>query len=356
MKNIYLQISERQAADVSMALATITATVGSAPQKPGCSALFDQTGLLSGTIGGGILEAKVQEIAKTAMITRESGLHRFMLNNDISQQEEAICGGQVEVLLDTAISEHNHVFNAIRQSLLKRIPGIMVTRVTALPGAQVSIHRAWVTRDVKPAVPPDHLPYLEPVIHRMLSDGTAADYHEISIPIGEQNIRYFLDPVLPLPRLVIAGAGHIGKALAHLGNLLDFEVIVIDERSDYANADKIPDAGRHIVDHIGRAMQSIDIAPETYIVIVTRGHKSDADALRACIGSRAAYIGMIGSAKKIALMRENFIQEGMATHDQWEAIYAPVGLDIHSKTVQEIAVSIAAQLVQVRNQKIPVYA
>jgi len=356
MKNIYLQVSERQAADFPMALATITGTIGSTPQKPGCSALFDQAGLLSGTVGGGILEAKVQEIAKTAMISRESGLHHFMLNNDISQQEEAICGGQVEVLLDATICEHIHVFDEIEQSLLKRIPGILVTRVTNLAGTQVSIHRAWVTRDEKHAISPDHLPYLEPVIHSIFSDGLSVDYREIIIPAGAQEIRYFLEPVLPLPRLVIAGAGHIGKALAHLGNLLDFEVVVIDERADYANTDNIPDADHHVVNDIGRTMQSLDITPDTYIAIVTRGHKNDADALKACIGSGAAYVGMIGSARKIALMRKSFIGEGIATQAQWESIYAPIGLDIHSKTVQEIAVSIASQLIQVRNQKVSAHA
>ena len=85
-------------------------------------------------------------------------------------------------------------------------------------------------------------------------------------------------------------------------------------------------------------------------MIVTRGHRHDGQALRGCLGSRAAYIGMIGSKRKIELMRQQFLKEGWATEEQWSRIYAPIGIDIGSQTVEEIAVSIAAQLVHVRSQ------
>jgi xanthine dehydrogenase accessory factor len=102
----------------------------------------------------------------------------------------------------------------------------------------------------------------------------------------------------------------------------------------------------------GSALQEMEIGPDTYIVIVTRGHTHDGEALRACINSNAAYIGMIGSKHKVETIKNQFLEEGWATLDQWSAIYAPIGLDIGSKTVQEIAISIAAQLIEVRNQKI----
>lgn len=356
MRNIYLQIPDIQPADHPFTLVTIIGTIGSTPQKPGCSALINQAGLISGTIGGGILEAKVQEIAKKALLSKESGYHHFMLNNDISQQEEAICGGQVDILLDAEPGDHNHVFDQVRQSMAKRIPGILVTQVTAMASTKIRIHRNWVCKDEKYTISAGHLSYLEPLIKDMLSDLKASGYREVVIPVGGTKVQYFLEPVFPFPRLVIAGAGHIGKALAHLGNLLEFEVMVLDNRADYANPDNIPDADQILVDDIGHTMQTMQITPDTYIVIVTQGHKDDANALRSCIDSKAAYIGMIGSAKKIALMRNNFIAEGYATSELWNTIHAPVGLDIHSETVQEIAVSIAAQLIQVRNQKMVVHA
>jgi CTP:molybdopterin cytidylyltransferase MocA len=161
----------------------------------------------------------------------------------------------------------------------------------------------------------------------------------------------FFEPIFPLPGLIIAGAGHIGRALAHLANLLDFEVTVIDDRSEYANSQNIPDADHLVVDNIGKALQGMTRSPDTYIVIVTRGHKDDGEALRACLDADVAYIGMIGSKRKIRLMRDEFISQGWATESQLDRVYAPVGLEIGSKTVQEIAISISAQLVQIRHQR-----
>ncbi len=170
------------------------------------------------------------------------------------------------------------------------------------------------------------------------------------LPEDGQEIWAFLEPQAPLPRLVIAGAGHIGQALSGLGSLLDFEVTVIDDRSDFASRDRFPEADALIVEDIGRAIQELPLGPDSYVVIVTRGHARDADALRASIGRGAAYIGMIGSKRKVALMRENFVRNGWAKESDLDLVHSPVGLQIGSKTVGEIAVSIAAELVLVRSR------
>ena len=106
----------------------------------------------------------------------------------------------------------------------------------------------------------------------------------------------------------------------------------------------------HILE-LGHAIRDLKKSDNTYVVIVTRGHKDDAEALKPCIGSGVTYIGMIGSKNKIATMRSSFIEKGWSSAAQWEKIYAPIGLEIKSKTVEEIAVSIAAQLILVRNSR-----
>ena len=133
--------------------------------------------------------------------------------------------------------------------------------------------------------------------------------------------------------------------------MLEFEITVIDDRPEYSNKEKNPDADQIIVENIGKAIRKIPKTPETYIVIVTPGHKNDADALRQCIDSEVAYIGMIGSKRKISLMRKKFLEEEWATPSQFDRIHAPIGVEIQSKTVQEIAVSICAQLILIRHQK-----
>ncbi|MCX6253937.1 MAG: XdhC/CoxI family protein [Bacteroidia bacterium] len=353
MKNIYLQILDQQSDNTPLVLATVTRTNGSTPQKPGSSALFGRKGLVYGTVGGGIVEGKVQKIAMEAILSKESGHFQFNLANDISNTEEAICGGQISVLVDANINNYISVFEQVKQSMTNRIPGVLITMVTGFTKKKVLINRYWMSETYKPSIPVEFIEKIEPVVMSLLSAGNPSDFREmeLSIPDEEPSSLFFLETVFPAPQLVIAGAGHIGKVLAHLGSRLDFEVTVIDDRPEYANSENIPDADHIIVKDIGEAMREFKKLSETYVVIVTRGHKDDAAALKPCIGSDLAYTGMIGSKNKIATMRMNFIENGWATGKQWEEIHAPVGLEIKSKTVEEIAVSIAAQLVLVRNSK-----
>jgi len=353
MKNIYLQILKHFTDISPLILATVTKTIGSTPQKPGSSALFGQKGLISGTVGGGIVEAKVQQIVRDAILTKESGHFQFNLANDISDTEEAICGGQISVLVDANLNNHISVFEQVKQSMDDRIPGVLITMVTGFTEKTVLINRYWMSEKLKPPMPVEFIEKIEPVVMTILSNGDAQNYSELelAIPGQEPSSLFFLEPVFPAEQLIIAGAGHIGRALAHLGNILDFEVTVIDDRPEYANSENIPDASHIIVKDIGEAVKQIEKRSDTYVVIVTRGHKDDAAALKPCIGSGFAYTGMIGSIKKIAAMRMNFIENRWATAEQWDAIYAPVGLNIKSQTVEEIAISIAAQVVLVRNSK-----
>ncbi len=129
----------------------------------------------------------------------------------------------------------------------------------------------------------------------------------------------FVEPVLPLPRLIIAGAGHVGKAVARLGRLLDFSVTVIDDRPEFADVKNVPDADEIVAGDIGEAVRAVEDSPDNYFVIVTRGHQKDAEALRAALGRGAAYVGMIGSKRKIELMHCEFLESGWATGAEWDA-------------------------------------
>jgi xanthine dehydrogenase accessory factor len=352
MKNIYQQILDRKN-DSPLILATVTRTSGSTPQKPGSSALFDKDGLVYGTVGGGIVEGKVQKIATDATRSKESGHFHFNLANDITMTEDAICGGQISVLVDADPVRDLPLFELITKSLSDHIPGVLVTMVYGIAEKPVLIDRYWMSEVYTPSIPAVFIEKISPVVKNLISAANPLDYKVLELEnAGEEfQSHCFLEPIFPSDQLVIAGAGHIGKALAHIGRLLDFEITVIDDRQEYANYDNIPDAGHIIVKSIGEAMQELKKSNDTYVVIVTRGHKDDAAALKPCIGSGLAYTGMIGSKNKIESMRMNFLENGWATPDQWEEIHAPVGLDIKSQTVEEIAVSIAAQLVLVRNSK-----
>lgn len=351
MENIYFQVLKLHSEKVPLVLATVTHTIGSTPQKPGSSAIFGKSGLISGTIGGGIVEGKVEKIAIGSIKSKKSGYYTFNLANDISKKEEAICGGQINILVDANLSNSITVFEILKKSIEKRTPGVLITMVTRFDENIVLINRYWMSSYDKPELPQEFAEKIEPIVTEILESGNQDNYREIEISVtGEEpSSVFFLEPVFPLPQLIIAGAGHIGKSLAHLGSLLGFEVTVIDDRQEYANSENIPDASHIIVDDIGRAMSEVKKSADTYVVIVSRGHKDDAAALKECIGKNLAYTGMIGSRNKIAAMRKDFLENGWATDEQWSKIFAPVGIDIKSQTVEEIAVSIAAQLVYVRN-------
>jgi len=353
MKNIYMQLLDHQSDISKLVLATVVRTIGSTPQKPGSSALFDLKGLKGGTVGGGVVEGRVQKHAIEAILSKKSGHFRFNLANDISNKEEAICGGQIDVLIDANLNNSLSIFQQVKKSIENRIPGVLITMVTRFSDETVLINRYWMNDTFKPGMPEEFIVRIEPVVKNMLSEGNPSDYRELELTIQDEepSSLFFLEPIFPPALLVIAGAGHIGKALAHLAKRLDFEVTVIDDRSEYANSENIPEADHILVKNIGEAFQELKKSDDTYVVIVTRGHKDDAAALKPCISSDLAYIGMIGSRNKIAAMRVRFLDDKWTTADQWDRIHAPVGLDIKSQTVEEIAISIAAQLVMVRNGK-----
>jgi xanthine dehydrogenase accessory factor len=353
MKNIYIQIPDLLYTHSGIVLATVTRSYGSTPQKPGSSALFDKNGIIAGTVGGGIVEGKVQRIAHEALLSKRSGHFRFDLANDISNIEEAICGGEISVLVDANLSNNISVFNQLKQSVLNRVPGALITMVTTFDEKTVLINRYWMTDDKVPEIPVEFLAEITLVVRELLSSDNSSEFRELELSVNDEEPAslFFIEPVFPPYHLVIAGAGHIGKALAHLGSLIGFEVTVIDDRPEYASKDNIPDADHVIVKDIGIALNELKKEKDTYVVIVTRGHKDDAIALKPCLGSNLAYTGMIGSKNKVAAMRKSFIDNVWATNEQWDEIYAPVGLDIESRTVEEIALSIAAQLVLVKNSR-----
>ena len=342
VKNIFNNLS-REITSRPLALATILETRGSAPQVPGASAIFSTDGLLAGTLGGGVLEGDATAKSLNAIEDGSSFLYHFGLNEDINSTEGAICGGTATILVDANPDKDKKIFTRLDESLSENKSGILATIITKQD--KVKIDRLWVEEEtIKENKQLGDLSELRDECLSCLEKKLCV-YLSVS-----NDTSVFLQPVYPLSKLIIAGAGHIGKALASMGSQLDFEVTIIDDRLEYGNSNNIPSADNIIVKPIGIALNEIPKTKDTYIVIVTRGHRDDSEALKACIHSNVPYIGMIGSKNKIQLMRDNFISKSWATKSDLDRIHAPIGLEIGSKTVQEIAVSISAQLIQIRSQ------
>ena len=162
----------------------------------------------------------------------------------------------------------------------------------------------------------------------------------------------YIEPVKQDPALYIVGAGHIAYQLASLAHNVGFRVHVIDDREKFANRERFPDAQEIVVDSIPDWLQRTALPSSSYAVIVTRGHRHDLDALRALVPRNIHYIGLIGSRAKIAKIFEVLDNEGIPS-DQLQRVHAPIGLDIGAVTPQEIAVSIASELIAVKQGKMP---
>ncbi len=162
----------------------------------------------------------------------------------------------------------------------------------------------------------------------------------------------YIEPVIPEPRLVILGAGHVGKALSKIARFSGFKVTVVDDRAEYANRTLLPDADEIFVAAFEDTFKKVVADRSTYIVIATRGHNHDLDALKAALGTDAHYVGLMGSRRKKALIFKSLENQGFSGKDIGRVII-PVGLPIKSVTPEEIAVSIMAQIIQQRREHGP---
>jgi xanthine dehydrogenase accessory factor len=351
-KNNYSILSNLFETHVPCVVATVIESHGSTPQKPGSTAVFGSSGVLAGTVGGGMVEHSIQQISEAALKSKISAIYNFSLNHEVSDAEGSICGGGMKVLVDSHPERHKMVFDSITKSLKERQPGVLVTIARKNETENILIERYWAVKNHE-GLPPDiYNQEVSRLIRKMFDPSIPDDFRMVEYAgISEkEKVQIFLQSVTPLPRLVIAGAGHVGKALSGLGKFLDFEVTVWDSRKEYATRENLPDADYIMNGSVDDSFSSYKADKNTYIVLVTTGHKQDMEVLKHLIDTDAGYIGMIGSRKKVILVRDKFLKEGWATKEQWDKLYTPVGIDIHSETVEEIAVSIAAELVMVRHQ------
>jgi xanthine dehydrogenase accessory factor len=173
------------------------------------------------------------------------------------------------------------------------------------------------------------------------------DLKDIGMTCGG-GMSVFIEPLVPAPHLLIFGAGHIGACLAQIGKMLEFNVTVVDSRPEFANADRLPWADTVIAGEYATAIDKVAFNDRTYAVILTHKHTHDFEVLEMCVNKKYCYLGMIGSRAKVAKvlqqLRDNGIAEEIVTN-----IHTPVGIKIGANTPAEIAISILAEIIQVRS-------
>jgi xanthine dehydrogenase accessory factor len=348
MRELLQQVVESLAAGRPVACCRLVETRGSTPQKPGAMMLVFADGSQSGTLGGGCVEAEVKRQALAALRDSTATIASFTLDDDYGWDDGLICGGAMRVLLDPLAAT-----DADAQSYLRTLAELVQqgcggTEAIVYDGQQCGLPApSWYLIDRQGRLAATRSAAVE--------SGVLPDAIRAGLPAPQRRprateqrgIAYL--PLVGRQRLLIVGGGHVGQAVADLAGPLQFDVWVVDDRQEFVAAERFPQAERRICGEIGKALADLEITPETYCLIVTRGHNHDEEALLHLVNRGAAYVGMIGSRRKIRIIFEDLIQEGIAP-ESLEKVHAPVGIDIGSQTVPEIALSIAAELVAHRNR------
>jgi len=350
MSSIYKQLLGYLKNGERIQVGSLLSTVGSAPQIPGALAIFKNENVVAGTLGGGLLEANAQKQAALSAKEMQNAMQWVHFNAEMQDEIGAICGGSALYLMDANPITHIAVYEEIATSLHMHRGGSLMTFIKRPVVGNVEIEKHWI--EAQGSISPEIGSMLKnnnidilAILNARTPKYFATLVKEDQIP---ESVSLFIEPIHPTPRLIIAGAGHIGQALCHLSAMVDFEPIILDNRPSLASHERFPDAAQIICKPFSEVFNEIHISKDTYIVIATQGHRTDKEVLKACICSEAAYIGLIGSKRKTMLMGQNLIEEKACTSDEWNFIHTPIGVDIHSKTVNEIAVSVLAELIKER--------
>ncbi len=343
--NVFKGIAKLLSEGESVVLATILDRSGSAPRSVGSRMAVRADGSILGTVGGGILEARVQELASEVFTTRRSLVKKFTLTAEDASRMGMICGGQVRILiefLDASEDFQSRFYNDIAAALDAYRQTLLVTRI---PGAEGDLERPGHGLMEKDG---SFTGTLDPALAREVA-GLFGSRQPDVVRRGEDD--FFVEPLCREGSVFIFGAGHIARELAPLSKLVGFRTVVVNDRREYANRARFPSAEAVLVlDSFENAMNGLNIDEESCLVIVTRGHAHDKTVLGQALATKAGYIGMIGSRKKRDAVYEALLDEGFTRGDM-ERVRCPIGLDIEAETPEEIAVSIVAELVQARAGK-----
>ena len=345
MRELLAQLNAAIGSGRRVACCRLVETRGSTPQKPGAAMLVFDDGSQAGTLGGGCVEAEVKRQALAVLGQGAASVVRFQLDDDYGWDDGLICGGRMQVLIDPLGEATERDYYTRLHELTQQGGGateaiVFDAEVSGLAAGATYLFDAdgKLVAQVRGSADSDAAP---PLVQEGLQPLAARPR-----PYAQRGVAYL--PLLPSCRLVIVGGGHVGQAVGGLAGELDFDVWVVDDRPEFVSQQRFPTAERRIAGPMSEVLPQLEITPNTYCLIVTRGHNHDEEALYHLAGRGARYVGMIGSKRKIKLIFDDLLSEGIAPEVLRE-VYAPVGLDIGSQTVMEIAVSIAAELVAHRN-------
>jgi xanthine dehydrogenase accessory factor len=332
------------------AVATVVRTHGSTPQVVGAKLVVtgdDERGRAAGTLGGGCVEADAILAARAVLEQGGRSLRAYELTEDLAWNTGLVCGGTMWILAERGEDAFACNGRAMLDELASAAAGgppLAVVTLLRRDGRGIAFAgRGFVGVD-----------------GRLAGDIGGPALGERTAAAGAEQLRHgtprlltlddhhdvLVEPVASRPQLVVAGGGHVALAIARQALLLDFDVTILEDRPEFASAERFGAASVRLGD-VPTTLASLDYGWNSYIVIATRGHKLDADCVLAAVKTPARYIGVLGSRRKTVLLAD-MLREAGVDDARIGAIRAPVGLDLGGRTPAEIALSVMAEITQER--------
>ncbi len=330
-------------------LATIIQQSGSTPRTSGAKMIVYPDGRIEGTVGGGLVEANVIQQAQSVYAHRRSTILPFDLTSDkVLSTMDLICGGTLEVLIEfiPADEVNRAFFSALVQAVEAGEPCSVAIALGA-DSDSMEIQRFLLGPDGCLAGSQPLPPATAGQLHRDA-------WHAVGTTLVDlDGQRYAVERCVCRSALFIFGAGHVSQDVARMARMVDFRVVVLDDRAEFCSRERFADAHQLIVlDDFEDAFAAPTlIEPDSAVVILTRGHRHDKTVLAQALRTPAGYIGMIGSRRKRELIYRSLLENGFTQLDL-QRVHSPIGLPIGAETPVEIAVSIVAELIQARSQTI----
>ncbi|MGQ9645611.1 MAG: XdhC family aldehyde oxidoreductase maturation factor [Thermodesulfobacteriota bacterium] len=363
MEDIYLAIIKALEKREKLALATLVTRVGSAPRAVGAKYLIREDGTSIGSIGGGCVEAEVWQEARGVIESGQGGVLHFSLTAEQLAEGGLICGGNIDIFLEPLKEESLEIYREVAKIRQKGGAAILATLISLdgafprdrpskalfkMPGEKLgSLFDGKELEERVLAEGQEALKEKKPKVIVLKSEESERGHGKTAESWSQ--VEVLLEPILSEPTVYIFGGGHISQQLSPLAKRVHFKVVVIDDREMFANRERFPEADEVVVSEFKECFDRFPIDDSSYIVIVTRGHLCDGFVLEQAVRTNARYIGMIGSKKKIQTLYHDLMAKGVPK-EVLDRVHAPIGIDIHSETPEEIAVSIVAELIKVRGE------
>ena len=347
MQDVFHEAVNLLEQDERLVMATVVRTKGSTPQKPGAKLLVRNDGSGVGTLGGGCVEGDIWYAASQLMRRGGDAQHReYELNEDLAAQDGLVCGGTMFFLIDPVYRPDDYLDYAREiDAAYAGGPSVAQASLIKPPEDGAGVGNKLFIRENGETVGSLGDDALDRDAVKRASELMAMGRNEYVT--AENGAEYFIEAYTTPPQLVICGGGHVSRALASHAKPLGFRLFITDDREEFANEERFPEADIIVAEKPEDALGKLPINPNTFIVVATRGHRFDNVALAAAADTPARYVGLMGSKRKTILIYEDLVRMGI-DEERLRSIRSPIGLDIRARTPEEIAVSIMGEILLFR--------